>query len=326
MRVRIDTTMNPWIAIVNGETHTDATIRKAIASLGPLPEPMIAYRCATLQSRSIKGDAQAAGLDLAIACVDLTTLEGADTTERVHRLAARAVTPDPDDPSCPRPAAVCVYPSRVSDARKHLDALGGSDVAVASVAGAFPSGLAPREVRLREIEMAVADGASEIDIVIDRGLLLAGRYSSVFDELRAARQATGSARLKVILETGELGSLDVIRHACWLAAAAGADFLKTSTGKSGTGATPTAAWVLANTAEQYRLLTGRRVGVKISGGVRHAKDALRYMLIIADQLGTEGLHPAWFRIGASSLLDDLCAQRRFHATGRYWGAEYFPAS
>lgn len=301
---------------------TYASADEFLSSLEPLSASMINRRTQTLASRSLKGDSQAAGLDLAIACVDLTTLEGADSPGRVRRLAARALSPDPDDSSCPQPAAVCVYPNLVSVARAAL----GSDstVNVASVAGAFPSGLAPLESRLTEIRQAVADGADEIDIVVDRSLFLAGRYQEVFAELRAAREAAGSAHLKTILETGELGSVENIHRAAWLAAVAGTDFLKTSTGKSGTGATQEAVWVLAAVAARFADASGRSLGVKISGGVRSAKDALRLMLMVADHVGSSGLVPDRFRLGASTLLDDLCAQRRFHATGRYWGPEYFP--
>lgn len=303
-------------------------VESVLASLPPLSATMISRRCQTLASRSLKGDSQAAGLDLAIRCVDLTTLEGADSPGRVRRLVARAITPDPSDLTCPSPAAVCVYPNLVASARTALGVPGAgtasSNIKIASVAGAFPSGLAPLPVRLDEIRSAVASGADEIDIVIDRGMFLAGRYQEVFNDLVAARQAAGPARLKTILETGELTTVENIWRAAWLAALAGTNFLKTSTGKSGVGATPEAVWVLAAVAQRFAEATGQPLGVKISGGVKSAKDALRLMLVVADHTGSQGLVPDRFRLGASTLLDDLCAQRRFHATNRYWGPEYFP--
>ncbi len=295
-----------------------------LAAVGPLTAPMVLRRWQSISSRSLKGDSQDAGLDLAIKSVDLTTLEGADTPGRVRRLVAKAITPDPEDANCPRPAAVCVYPNLVSVARTELDRRGGGSIAVASVAGAFPSGHSPLPVRLAEIRHAVAEGADEIDIVIDRNLFLSGRYGQLHDELVAAREAAAGARLKTILETGELGSLENIWRAAWIAASAGTDFLKTSTGKSGVGATPEAVWVLAEVAGRFTAQTGDVLGVKISGGVRSAKDALRLMMLVADRTGASGLDPSRFRLGASTLLDDLCAQRRYHRSGRYWGPEYFP--
>ena len=300
------------------------TANEILEAAGLLTQPMVLRRWSSLAARSLKGASQDAGLDLAIACVDLTTLEGADSPGRVRRLVTRAVTPDPDDLACPRPAAVCVYPNLVAVARAELDRRNVGDVAVASVAGAFPSGLAPLPARLAEIRAAVDAGADEIDIVIDRSLFLAGRYQQVLDELMASREAAGPARLKTILETGELGSLENIWRAAWLAAAAGTDFLKTSTGKSGTGATPDAVAALAMCAAEFNAAHGTSMGVKISGGVRSAKDALRLMLLVAEHAGPDALVPSQFRLGASTLLDDLCAQRRFHRTGRYWGPEYFP--
>lgn len=296
-----------------------------LANVGPLTLPAVLRRWRSLSSRSLKGTSQDAGLDLAISSVDLTTLEGADTPGRVRRLVAKATCPDPADLSCPLPAAVCVYPNLVSTARAELDRRGISSIAVASVAGAFPSGHSPLAVRLAEIRYAVESGADEIDIVIDRNLFLSGRLEKLHEELVAAREAAGPAKLKTILETGELGSVENVWRAAWVAASAGTDFLKTSTGKSGVGATPEAVWALAEVAARFSEVSGRPLGVKISGGVRSAKDALRLMLLVADRTGPAGLDPSRFRLGASTLLDDLCAQRRFHRTGSYWGPEYFPA-
>lgn len=287
---------------------------------------MIRARVEALSTRSIKGDAQSAGWDLAIACVDLTTLEGADTPARVARLAARAVRPDPEDATCPAVAAVCVYPERVGDAKRALERLGDHDVAVASVASGFPAGLTPRAARLLEIEAAVAAGADEIDTVLDRAAFLSGNRAAVRERITQEKEACGHAKLKVILETAELGSADAVWRAAWDAAMSGADVLKTSTGKGPGGADLVSAWVLGTVAREAGDILGRPIGVKISGGVRTAKEALRYMLVINEVSGTEALVPSRFRFGASTLLDDLVAQRRYHSTGRYHGPDYFPAA
>jgi deoxyribose-phosphate aldolase len=289
-----------------------------------LSEPMVRARVEALSTRSVKADAQAAAWDLSIACMDLTTLEGADTPGRVARLAARAVLPDPEDPTCPSVAAVCVYPTRVADARAALDRLGGGHVAVASVASGFPAGLTPREARMIEITAAVADGASEIDTVLDRAAFLSGDLDAVAQRIVEEKAACGPAKLKVILETAELGSPDAVWRAAWLAARSGADVLKTSTGKGPGGADLVSAWVLATVARDAGAELDRIIGVKISGGVRTAKDAVRYLLVVDDVAGPEALVPSRFRFGASGLLDDLVAQRRFHTTGRYHGPAYFP--
>jgi deoxyribose-phosphate aldolase len=298
----------------------------AVAYHPPLSAPMVELRCATLATRSVKAAAQAAGVELAIACMDLTSLEGGDSPGRVRRLAARAATPDPADPNCPRPAAVCVYPDRVGDARAALDAAGAPEVAVAAVAAGFPVGLTPLAARQAEIDAAVAAGAAEIDTVLDRAAFLAGDLDAVRRRVAAEREACGPAHLKVIVESAELGSLAAVYDAALVAALAGADFVKTSTGKGPGGATLPAAFALARAARAATDATGRVVGVKVSGGVRTAKQALQYALVVADVLGPDALVPSRFRLGASSLLDDLVAQRRFHATGRYHGSDYFPSA
>lgn len=287
---------------------------------------MVRHRTQTLATRSVKSDAQAAGVDLMVRCMDLTSLEGADSPGRIRRLASRAATPDPSDPSCPRPAAVCVYPSRVSDARSALDALSAPEVAVAAVAAGFPVGLTPLAARTAEIADAVAAGATEIDTVLDRAALLSGDFAAVCDRVAAEREACGDAHLKVIVESGELGSVAAVHAAAYLAAVSGAHFVKTSTGKGPAGADVVSAFVLATAAAQACEVTGEVVGVKVSGGVRTSRQALTYGLVIADVLGPDAVVPTRFRVGASSLLDDLCAQRRYHATGRYHGPDHFPAS
>ncbi len=277
---------------------------------------MLEARAATLVKRSIKASAKRAGIDLAIACMDLTTLEGKDTPAKVRGLCARGVAPAPGVPSV---AAICVYPNLVATA---AEALARSSVKVASVATAFPSGLSPLETKLRETVDAVAAGADEIDMVIDRGLFLAGRYGQVQDEIAAVRDACGRATLKVILEVGELGSYEAIRRACDIALAAGADFVKTATGKLPISSTPAIALVMCEAIRDYARQTGRDVGLKLAGGIRSTKAALGYLALVNETLGPAWLAPDRFRIGASSLLDDLLMQRDKDATGNYSAAAY----
>lgn len=291
-----------------------------------LTEHMVLRRTATLASRSVKADAQAAGIDAMVRCMDLTSLEGSDTPGRIARLAARASNPDPDDPTCPRPAAVCVYPARVADARAALDHLGATGVAVAAVAAGFPVGLTPVSARIAEITESVAAGATEIDTVLDRAAFMSGDYDAVCARVAAEREACGDAHLKVIVESGELGSVGAVHAAAWLAAMSGAHFVKTSTGKGPAGADFASAFALAVAAAQASEALGEPIGVKVSGGVRTSRQALTYGLIVADVLGGDAVVPTRFRVGASSLLDDLTAQRRYHATSRYHGPDYFPAS
>jgi deoxyribose-phosphate aldolase len=282
-------------------------------------------RAASLATRSIKTTAKAQALDLAIRMVDLTTLEGADTPGKVRALSAKAIRPDPSDPTCPSAAAVCVYSDLVGTAKQ---ALRGSGVHVASVATAFPSGRAARSVRLADTREAVAAGADEVDMVIDRGAFLSGRYLDVYDDvvavLEACERPDGSrAHLKVILETGELQTYDNVRRASWLAMAAGADFIKTSTGKVSPAATLPVVLVMLEAVRDFRLTTGRQVGVKPAGGIRNAKDAIRHLVVVNEVAGPDWLDPDWFRFGASSLLNDLLMQRTKLRTGRYSGPDYF---
>ncbi|MER7005629.1 deoxyribose-phosphate aldolase [Dactylosporangium sp. NPDC000555] len=277
-------------------------------------------RAAMLGTRSIKTTAKAQALDLAIRMVDLTTLEGSDTPGKVRALCAKAVRPDPADATCPSAAAVCVYPAMI---RVAAEALRGTGVHLASVATAFPSGQAPLAVKLADTRAAVADGADEIDMVISRGAFLAGRYAEVHDEIAAVKEACGGAHLKVILETGELATLDNVRRASWLAMLAGADFIKTSTGKVQPAATLPVTLVMLEAVRDFRAETGRIVGVKPAGGIRTAKDAIKYLVLVNETAGPDWLDPDLFRFGASTLLNDLLMQRTKLATGRYSGPDYF---
>jgi deoxyribose-phosphate aldolase len=271
-------------------------------------------RAAALATRSIKKDAKLWALDAAVRMIDLTTLEGADTPGKVRAMCAKARRPDPSDPAVPPVAAVCVYPDLVTVA---VAELAGSTVGVASVATAFPSGRASLAVKLADTADAVAAGATEVDMVIDRGAFLAGRYGQVYEEIVAVREACGDAHLKVILETGELVTLDNVARASWLAMLAGADFIKTSTGKVSPASTPPVALVMLTAVRDYAQMTGHRVGVKVAGGIRTAKDAIRYLVLVNETAGADWLTPGLFRIGASSLLNDLLMQRAKQLTGVY---------
>jgi deoxyribose-phosphate aldolase len=299
---------------------SDAALRQVLHGLPGVDQTGTQARAAALATRSIKRGAKLRALELAITMVDLTTLEGADTPGKVTAMCAKALRPDPADPAVPPVAAVCVYPDLVGVAR---DAVAGSTVAVASVATAFPSGRASLAVKLADVADAVSAGADEIDMVIDRGAFLAGRYGQVFEEIRAVREASGRAHLKVILETAELATLDNVSRASWLAMLAGADFIKTSTGKVTPAATPSAALVMLAAVRDYQQASGRRVGVKVAGGIRTAKDAIRYLVLVNETAGAQWLSPALFRIGASSLLNDLLMQRSKQLTGQYAGPDYF---
>jgi deoxyribose-phosphate aldolase len=277
-------------------------------------------RAASLAKRSIKRDSKLWALDLAIRCMDLTTLEGADTPGKVVAVCAKAIRPDPADPAIPSVAAVVIYPALVPVAAGELK---GTGVLVASVAGGFPSGLAPLEERLAEIRAAVRMGADEIDIVLNRSAFLSGRYRQAFEEIAASKEACGGAHLKTILEIGELGSYDQVRRASVLAMAAGSDFIKTSTGKLATGATLPGALCMMEAARDFERETGRRVGVKVAGGVRQSKQAIQYLVLLYETLGPEWMTPDRFRIGASTLLNDVLMQIHKERTGAYQAPDYF---
>jgi deoxyribose-phosphate aldolase len=300
--------------------RSDAALRAFLHGLPGVDQVGADQRAALLGTRSIKTTAKKWALDVAIRMVDLTTLEGSDTPGKVRALSAKARRPDPEDPSCPQVAALCVYPAMVPVA---VEALAGSGVHIASVATAFPSGQAPLGVKLADVREAVAAGADEIDMVINRGAFLSGRYLEVYDEIVAVKKACGEAHLKVILETGELATYDNVRRASWLAMIAGGDFIKTSTGKVQPAATPPVTLVMLEAVRDFREATGRQVGVKPAGGIRTAKDAIKYLVLVNETAGDDWLDPAWFRFGASTLLNDLLMQRTKMSTGRYSGPNYF---
>jgi len=291
-----------------------------IPRVGSIDAVALEERAGQLAKRSIKKGAKVFALELAVRTMDLTTLEGSDTPGKVRALCAKAIHPDPADASVPSCAAVCVYPNLVPTA---VERLRGSGVRVASVATAFPSGQSPLDVKLREVREVVEMGADDVDMVIDRGAFLAGRYAAVYDEIVRVKEACGPAHLKVILETGELGTYDNVRRASLLAMAAGADFIKTSTGKLSSAATlPVALCMLEAIRDVYEE-TGRRVGMKPAGGVRQAKQAIQHLVLVHETLGVEWLTPDLYRIGASSLLNDVLMQLRKEKTGRYQGPDYF---
>jgi deoxyribose-phosphate aldolase len=283
-------------------------------------------RAAGLGTRSIKTTSKAWAIDTAISMIDLTTLEGADTEGKVRSLCAKAMAPDPGDPATPHVAAVCVYNDLVPVA---VDALQGSNIHVAAVTSAFPSGRASMAVKLNDTRDAIKAGADEIDMVIDRGAFLSGRYLQVFDEIAAIKDAcTADARagapahLKVILETGELVTYDNVRRASWLAMLAGAQFIKTSTGKVSPAATLPVTMIMLEAVRDWRALTGAQVGVKAAGGIRTTKDAMKYLVVVNEITGDDWMDPRWFRFGASGLLNDLLLQRQKLASGHYSGADY----
>jgi deoxyribose-phosphate aldolase len=277
-------------------------------------------RAASLGKRSIKKEAKKAGIRLAISMIDLTTLEGKDSEGKVRQLCQKAMRPLPGDPSVPHVAAVCVYPNLVPVAKS---ALAGSGVKVASVATGFPAVLVPLPVKIEDARRAVAMGADEIDMVIDRGAFLAGGYDKVSSEILAVKDASGEARLKVILETGELETYDNVRKASHLAMASGADFIKTSTGKVAPASTPAVVLVMLEAIRDFYLDTGRRVGMKPAGGIKTSKQALHLLVLVKETLGDAWLTPDLFRLGASTLTNDLLMQLVKETSGRYQNEDYF---
>ncbi len=288
--------------------------------IGSVDQVGVEARAADLARRSIKREAKLFALELAIRMTDLTTLEGADTPGKVAALASKAIRPDPTDPSIPSVAALCVYPSLVTTAKQRL---AGSGVRVASVATSFPSGQSPTQLKVAETRDVVELGADEVDMVIDRGAFLSGRYAKVFDEIVQVKEACGDAHLKVILEVGELGTYDNVRRASLLAMAAGADFVKTSTGKLPSAATLPVTLVMLEAIRDVYEETGRKVGMKPAGGIRVAKQAVQYLVQLHETLGPEWLTPDLYRIGASSLVNDILMQIRKEKTGRYQSGDYF---
>jgi len=311
----------------NGNVSSDAAFAPAVARASGYPDfscptvdkVMVEERAAALGKRSIKKATKVFGLKLAISMMDLTTLEGKDSPGKVRQMCQKARWPheSPDIPSC---AAVCVYPKLVPVAKA---ALAGSSVLVASVATAFPSGLSPLDVKIADVRRAVELGADEIDMVIDRGAMLAGEHGAIFDEIAAVKEACGKAHLKVILETGELGSYDRVRKASQIAMLAGADFIKTSTGKITPAATPPVTLVMLEAIRDFYYATGKRIGMKPAGGIRTAKQALHYLVMVKETLGDAWLTPDLFRFGASTLLNDVLMQLEKERTGAYQGGDYF---
>ncbi|MFD3456428.1 deoxyribose-phosphate aldolase [Streptomyces sp. NPDC058691] len=312
------------LASMSDVTASDAALRRFLHGLPGVDAVGLEARAASLGTRSIKTTAKAYAIDLAISMIDLTTLEGADTPGKVRALCAKGVTPDPTDRTAPKVAAICVYPDMAAIAK---ESLGASGVRVASVATAFPAGRAALPVKLADVADAVAAGADEVDMVIDRGAFLSGRYLKVFEEIKAVKEACGrpggtAARLKVIFETGELATYDNIRRASWLGMLAGADFIKTSTGKVAVNATPANTLLMLEAVRDFRAATGVQIGVKPAGGIRTSKDAIKFLVLVNETVGDEWLSNEWFRFGASSLLNDLLMQRQKLSTGRYSGPDY----
>jgi deoxyribose-phosphate aldolase len=288
--------------------------------VGSVDAVALEERAATLAKRSIKRESKLFALDLAVRMMDLTTLEGADTPGKVSALASKAIRPDPADLTVPSVAAICIYPSLVPTA---VERTRGTSVKVASVATAFPSGQSPTHIKVAEARDAVELGADEIDMVIDRGAFLSGRYAKVYDEIVQVKEAIGGAHLKVILETGELGTYDNVRRASLLSMAAGADFVKTSTGKLPSAATLPVSLCMLEAIRDVHEETGRRVGMKSAGGIRQAKQAVQYLVLLHETLGTEWLTPDLYRLGASTLLNDVLMQIRKQKSGRYQSPDYF---
>ncbi|MGP4015536.1 deoxyribose-phosphate aldolase [Saccharopolyspora sp. 5N708] len=297
----------------------DRSLRRFLHGLPGVDQVGLEQRAAGLATRSIKKTAKRWAIDTAISMIDLTTLEGADTEGKVRTLCTKAQHPDPDWPDTPQVAAVCVYSDMAATAVRALD---GTGIRVASVATAFPSGRSALAVKLADVEFAVAAGAHEIDMVIDRGAFLSGRYGQVFEEIQAVKAACGDAHLKVILETGELATYDNVRRASWLGLLAGGDFIKTSTGKVSPAATLPVTHLMLQAVRDWRDATGELRGVKPAGGIRNTKDAIRYLVAVHEVAGPEWLTPELFRFGASSLLGDLLMQRRTQLDGHYSGPDY----
>lgn len=303
--------------------NSEASLKKFLKTLAPVDAVGASARVEMLATRSIKTSSKNWAIDLAIRMVDLTTLEGADTPGKVKALCAKGVYPDPTDLSIPSVGAICVYNDMVKIARDALDNGGGKHIPVASVTTAFPSGRASMEVKIQDTKDAIANGASEIDMVIDRGAFLAGNLGLVFDQIKVIKEICGKdIHLKVILETGELVTLDNVRKASYLAMLAGGDFIKTSTGKVSPAATAPVVYVMLEAVRDFYKMTGVRIGVKPAGGIRNTKDAMKQLVLVNEIAGPEWLDPSLFRIGASALLNDLLMQRMKMRDGYYASPNY----
>jgi deoxyribose-phosphate aldolase len=302
---------------------SEASLKNYLNTLSGVDQVGANTRAAMLSTRSIKTSSKRWAIDTAISMVDLTTLEGADTVGKVEAICTKAVRPDPTDSSVPSVGAICVYNDMVSVARKHLDLIGGKHVPVAAVSTAFPSGRASIEVKVLDTQDAIEAGASEIDMVIDRGAFLEGRLIDVFNEIVTIRQVCGDkAHLKVIFETGELVTYDNVRKASFLAMAAGADFIKTSTGKVAPAATAPVVLVMLEAVRDFYEMTQKRIGVKPAGGIRNTKDAIKQLVLVKEVAGEEWLNSKLFRVGASALLNDLLMQRMKMDNGYYASPTY----
>jgi deoxyribose-phosphate aldolase len=302
---------------------SEGDLKRFLDDLPPVDQVGADARAAMLATRSIKTTSKAWAIDMAISMVDLTTLEGADTPGKVKALCAKAVRPDPTDLTVPSVGAICVYNDMVKIAREELDLIGGRKIPVAAVSTAFPSGRASIEVKKQDTQDALNAGASEIDMVIDRGAFLSGKIGKVFEEIKIVKDICGEkAHLKVIFETGELVTYDNVRKASYLAMLAGADFIKTSTGKVNPAATAPVVLVMLEAVRDYFALTGSKIGVKPAGGIKTTKDAIKQLVLVNETAGSDWLNPSLFRIGASSLLNDLLMQRMKLRTGHYASANY----
>jgi len=309
-----------YYSLIDG---SDASLKNFLNNLSGVDAVGADARAAMLATRSIKTSSKRWAIDTAISMVDLTTLEGADTEDKVQALCTKAVRPDPSDLSVPSVGAVCVYNDMVATARKHLDLIGGQHVPVAAVSTAFPSGRASMKVKIQDTKDAVDAGAGEIDMVIDRGAFLSGNYIGVFNEIVAIKEICGEkAHLKVILETGELVTYDNVRKASYLAMLAGADFIKTSTGKIAPAATAPVVLVMLEAVRDFHEMSNVRIGVKPAGGIRNTKDAIKQLVLVNETAGPEWLTSSLFRIGASALLNDLLMQRMKMDDGYYASPQY----
>jgi deoxyribose-phosphate aldolase len=310
--------------VTHGSTLPPVAFRRSLADALEMMHGVDAVsleeRAASLAKRSLKKEAKVQGLNLAISMIDLTTLEGKDTRGKVWALCQKAMRPDPSDRDVPHVAAVCVYPTMIGFVK---EALTGSDVKIAAVATGFPSGQTFTEIKVAETRQTVAAGADEIDMVIDRGAFLSGDYQKVFDEIGDVKEACGPAHLKVILETGELANYDQVRRASLIAMFAGADFIKTSTGKVGTNATLPVTLVMLEAIRDFHHATGKKIGMKPAGGISNAKLALAYLVLLYETMGSEWMNPDMFRFGASTLLNDILMQLRKEKTGAYQSGDYF---
>ncbi|MCU1229569.1 MAG: deoC [Acidobacteria bacterium] len=310
--------------VTHGSTLPPVAFRRSLADALEMMHGVDAVsleeRAASLAKRSLKKEAKVQGLNLAISMIDLTTLEGKDTRGKVWALCQKAMRPDPSDRDVPHVAAVCVYPTMIGFVK---EALIGSDVKIAAVATGFPSGQTFTEIKVAETRQTVAAGADEIDMVIDRGAFLSGDYQKVFDEIGDVKEACGPAHLKVILETGELANYDQVRRASLIAMFAGADFIKTSTGKVGTNATLPVTLVMLEAIRDFHHATGKKIGMKPAGGISNAKLALAYLVLLYETMGSEWMNPDMFRFGASTLLNDILMQLRKEKTGAYQSGDYF---